>query len=80
MIGVQVKQPDSGQWSTIEATASAISGAFNYSDAYLSTIVYLPAGTVIRAVVSGAPAARLGRGSSTPSLVIYLLSAADAPQ
>jgi hypothetical protein len=79
-IGIQVKPSGSGNWSILESGASAINGAFNYSDVHISTIAYLPAGTTIRAVAYGEPWVRLGRsGSRRPSLVIYLLSAADAP-
>ena len=81
LIGIQVKSFGSDNWSILESSESAIGGAFNYSDTHISTIAYLPAGTTIRAVAYGEPSVRLGRSSlRRPSLVIYLLSAADAPQ
>jgi len=81
-IGIQVKSFGSDNWSILESGESAIgSGAFNYSDVHISTIAYLSAGTTIRAVAYGEPWVRLGRSSTRqPSLVIYLLSAADEPQ
>jgi len=81
-IGIQVKPSGSDNWSILESGASAIGGgAFNYSAVRISTIAYLPAGTKIRAVAYGNPWVRLGRSwVQPPSLVIYLLSAADAPQ
>jgi len=78
-IGIQVKPFGSGNWDILESGGSAIGGAFNYSVIHISTIAYLSAGTTIRAVAYGDPWVRLGRGA-VPSLVIYLLSAADAPQ
>jgi len=80
LIGIQVKPSNSDNWSILESSESAIGGAFNYSDTHISTIAYLPAGTTIRAVAYGDPWVRLGRTTlRQPSLVIYLLSAADPP-
>jgi hypothetical protein len=80
LICIQVKPSGSGNWSILETGESIVGGAFNYSDIHISTIAYLPAGTTIRAVTYGNPWVRLGRSLRQPSLVIYLLSAADAPQ
>jgi hypothetical protein len=79
-MGIQVKPSGSGNWSILESGGSAIGGAFNYSDIHISTIAYLPEGTTIRAVAYGEPWVRSGRSAVPPSLVIYLLSAADEPR
>jgi len=79
-LGIQVKRPSESNWELIEQSANAVQAPISGTETLIS-LVYLPAGAIIRPVsyLSNILCTSIPSIQATPRFEILLLYAADPP-